>query len=74
MVFAAAGFAEQQFSVLYTFVLLGTWSLVGYLAGLTLQTLAEIVVLRSQVSLKQLFVYLLGVAGATALCLSIYAD
>ena len=74
MVFAAAGFAEQQFSVLYTLVLLGTWSLVGYLAGLTLQSLAEIVVLRSQVSLKQLFVYLLAVAVATALCLSIYAD
>jgi hypothetical protein len=74
VIFAAAGFAEQNFSVLDALMLLGAWSLVGYLAGLTLQTLAEIVVFRAQLSLKQLFAYLLGVGTVTALCLIIYGQ
>jgi hypothetical protein len=77
VIFAAAGWAEQEFSVssmmMGTVFLFLVWSLVAYLAYRALQTCMELVFCRSQISLRQILLYMLGVAIVAALCLFTYS-
>ena len=78
MIFGAAGFAEGGDLLTWSAVgafalLLFTFTLVGVLGWIVLQTMAELLVARPKWNLKMLMAFTLGAALAASLCVLIYS-